>query len=88
MNCSKHDTKLVLTQCLSMQNAVVAEEFDMPWTQDFVEKLSAFDRRMNQAVIDSGILKGIPHDALAREGDPMRHHPAHPLEPFAVQLTI
>ena len=52
-----------------LQNAAEAEEYNEAWMQDFVQKLSAFDQRMNTAVIDSGILKHIPKDALGRAGE-------------------
>ncbi|KAK9904248.1 hypothetical protein WJX75_007665 [Coccomyxa subellipsoidea] len=42
--------------------------FDMTWMAEFVDELSSFDRRMNTAVIDSGILAGVPANALARKG--------------------
>ena len=51
-----------------MQSAAEGGEFDSIWVEDFVDKLSRFDRRMNQAVIDSGILSHIPQHALGREG--------------------
>ena len=51
-----------------MQNAAEADDFDEPWMKDFVQKLSGFDSRMNEAVITSGILKHIPKGALGREG--------------------
>ena len=51
-----------------MQSAAEGGEFDSIWVEDFVDKLSRFDRRMNQAVIDSGILSHIPQHALGHEG--------------------
>ncbi len=42
--------------------------FDMTWMAEFVDELSSFDRRMNTAVIDSGILAGVPTNLLAKQG--------------------
>ena len=59
----------MLTRLLTAQNAAEADEFDESWMKDFVQKLSSFDCRMNDAVISSGILKHIPEGALGREGE-------------------
>lgn len=45
-----------------------APAFDMGWIAEFVDELSAFDRRMNSAVIDSSILRHVPANALAKQG--------------------
>lgn len=45
-----------------------ARPFDMGWVAEFVDELSGFDRLMNKAVTDSGILKHVPRFVLAREG--------------------
>ena len=52
----------------SVQSTAEGGDFDSIWVEDFVDKLSRFDRRMNQAVIDSGILSHIPQHALGHEG--------------------
>lgn len=52
----------------SVQSAAESGEFDSIWVENIVDKLSRFDRRMNQAVIDSGILSHIPQHALGQEG--------------------
>ncbi len=44
--------------------------FDMSFMAEFVDELSSFDRRMNTAVIDSGILAHVPTNALAKQGLP------------------
>ncbi len=59
----------MLTGFLCAQNAAEVQDFDASWMEDFVQKLSSFDRRMNEAVVHSGILTGIPKGALGREGD-------------------
>lgn len=46
----------------------------MSWLAEFVDDLSEFDRAMNKAVTDSGILKHVPRRALAKEGV---HHAPH-----------
>jgi len=40
----------------------------MGWIAEFVDELSAFDRRMNSAVIDSSILRHVPANVLAKQG--------------------
>ncbi|KAK9842361.1 hypothetical protein WJX81_008532 [Elliptochloris bilobata] len=45
-----------------------AAAYDPAWVDAFVERLSEFDARMNQAVVDSGVLAGVPRGALARAG--------------------
>jgi len=42
--------------------------YDAAWVDGFVERLSEFDARMNQAVVDSGVLAGVSRGALARAG--------------------
>ena len=42
--------------------------YDAAWVDGFVEQLSEFDARINQAVVDSGVLAGVPRGALARAG--------------------
>ena len=40
----------------------------MGWAAEFVDELSEFDRRMNKAVTDSGILIHVPRHALFKAG--------------------
>ena len=40
-----------------MQNVTESDDFNMAWMEDFIEASATFDSRMNQAVIDSGILR-------------------------------
>ena len=42
--------------------------FDMSWLAEFLDDLSEFDRAMNKAVTDSGILAHVPRRVLAKEG--------------------
>ena len=52
-----------------MQDGAAAQRpFDMSWLAEFVDDLSEFDRAMNKAVTDSGILRHVPRRALAKEG--------------------
>ena len=60
----------MLTRLLLPQNAAEAQEFDEQWMEGFVQGLSSFDRRMNEAVVHSGILKHIPKGALGQKGEP------------------
>ncbi len=69
----------MLTKLTSAQNAAEVQNFDESWMEDFVQKLSSFDRQMNEAVVQSGILKCIAKGALGREGK--RHDSAHAIEP-------
>ena len=59
---------LGMTWSLVVQNATEGDDFNPTWMADFVKKNSSFDKGMNQAVIDSGILKHIQKDALGRAG--------------------
>lgn len=56
-----------------MQNVTESDDFNAAWMENFIEASATFDRRMNQAVIDSGILRHIPRPALTKEGMPPRH---------------
>ncbi len=51
-----------------MQSDAPPAAFDRAWVDAFVERLSDFDARMNQDVVDSGVLAGVPRGALARAG--------------------
>lgn len=51
-----------------MQIDEEAEEFDMGWLGDFLDRLSDFDREMNSVVVESGFLAGIRRGALAEVG--------------------
>lgn len=51
-----------------MQGAANPDGLDRQKTTDFVDALTQFDRRMNQVVVDSGILKGIPKGRLRAAG--------------------
>lgn len=51
-----------------MQEEGPAASYNAAWVDAFVERLSRFDARMNQAVVDSGVLAGVPRGALARAG--------------------
>jgi hypothetical protein len=42
--------------------------FDMVWAAEFLDELADFDRLMNRAVVESGILRHIPRNALGRAG--------------------
>ena len=53
---------------LCMQEEGPAGSYNAAWVDAFVERLSRFDARMNQAVVDSGVLAGVPRGALARAG--------------------
>ena len=56
-----------------MQNVTESDDFNVAWMDQFTEASATFDRRMNQAVVDSGILRHIPRAALAKEGVPPGH---------------
>lgn len=51
-----------------MQGAANPDGLDQQKITDFVDALTQFDRRMNQVVVDSGILKGIPMGRLRAAG--------------------
>ncbi len=51
-----------------MQSDAPPAAFNRDWVDAFVERLSDFDARMNQDVVDSGVLAGVPRGALARAG--------------------
>ena len=53
-----------------MQEEEPAASYNAVWVDAFVERLSRFDARMNQAVVDAGVLAGVPRGALARAGAP------------------
>jgi hypothetical protein len=40
----------------------------MGWMAEFVDELADFDRRMNSAVTESGILQHVPRHALFKAG--------------------
>ena len=57
-----------------MQDAANPDGLDQQKVAVFVDALTQFDRRMNQVVVDSGILKGIPKGRLRAAGKrPWRH---------------
>lgn len=41
-----------VTSCSQVEEP--PDEFDMGWLGDFIDRLSEFDREMNQVVVDSG----------------------------------
>lgn len=51
-----------------MQAAAHSDGGDQRKASAFVQSLTNFDRRMNQVVVDSGILKGIPKGRLKAAG--------------------
>ena len=51
-----------------MQGGAHADSFDQDKATAFVDALSSFDKRMNQVVVDSGILKGVPEGRLTSAG--------------------
>ena len=55
--------------CTCMQEGAAGPRpFDMGWMAEFVDELSEFDRRMNSAVTDSGLLRHVPQHALFKAG--------------------
>lgn len=54
-----------------MQGAVPADALNEEEATAFVGALTNFDKRMNQVVVDSGILKGIPEGRLKLAGEPV-----------------
>lgn len=42
--------------------------FDMVWAAEFMDELADFDRLMNKAVVEAGILRHVPRCALSRAG--------------------
>ncbi len=54
---------------LQSQDRASAEEFDMRWVAEFVDKLSTFDCEMNLPVIESELLEGIPQGKLSEAGE-------------------
>ena len=53
---------------MPMQNVIESDDFNTAWIEEFIDASAMFDSRMNQAVIDSSILRHIPRAALAKEG--------------------
>ena len=51
-----------------MQGGAPADAADQQKATAFVEALTDFDKRMNQVVVDSGILQGIPEGRLTTAG--------------------
>ena len=43
-------------------------QYDEAWTAQFLETVSQFDKRMNDAAMSSGILAGVPETAFADAG--------------------
>ena len=43
-------------------------QYDEAWTNDFLNKASDFDKRMNDIVVESGILAGAPAAAFQDAG--------------------
>lgn len=58
----------LLDEILPFPSEDEAEEFDMAWLGDFLDRLSDFDREMNGVVVDSGILAGVKRGALTETG--------------------
>ena len=58
---------------MPVQNVTESDDFNMAWMENFIEASATFDSRMNEAVVDSGILRHIPRAALAKEGVPSGH---------------
>ena len=54
-----------------MQGGAAADAADQQKGSAFVEALTDFDKRMNQVVVDSGILQGIPEGRLRSAGAPI-----------------
>ncbi len=52
-----------------LQGATNPDAIDQQKATAFVDALTQFDRRMNQVVVDSGILKGIPQGRLKAAGN-------------------
>ena len=52
-----------------MQGAAHPDKLDHDKVSTFVEALTQFDRRLNQVVVDCGILKGIPKGRLNEAGN-------------------
>ncbi|KAK9829096.1 hypothetical protein WJX72_003863 [[Myrmecia] bisecta] len=57
-----------LMQGLLPEDADLPRQFDMEWLGHFIDELSEFDREMNQVVVESGILAGIPKRRLVEAG--------------------
>lgn len=55
---------------LKIQGGAAADAADQQKATAFVEALSDFDKRMNQVVVDSGVLQGIPEGRLTSAGAP------------------
>ena len=53
---------------LVIQGGAAADAADQQKATAFVEALSDFDKRMNQVVVDCGILQGIPEGRLTSAG--------------------
>ena len=51
-----------------MQEGTGPGQYDAAWLQRFVRQLSEFEGRMNQVVVDSGILAHVPPGSLAAAG--------------------
>ena len=54
-----------------LQATLHAAGVDQQKAKAFVDSLTNFDRRMNQVVVGSGILKGIPEGRLRSAGEPV-----------------
>ena len=51
-----------------MQVGAAVDTADQQKATPFVEALTDFDKRMNQVVVDSGILQGVSEDRLRSAG--------------------
>eukprot|EP00887_Chlorella_sp_A99_P000146 scaffold16.g146.t1 len=60
---------------LTPEEAVEEDEFDMAWLGDFLDRLSEFDRAMNDEAVSSGLLAGIRRGQLSQAGAAIRMRP-------------
>ena len=58
-----------------LQGATNPDAVDQQKATAFVDALTQFDRRMNQVVVDSNILKGIPQGRLKAAGNALCSSP-------------
>ena len=66
-------THQTLTQLVHVcnQGSAAGDAYNKDAIDSFVEQLTDFDRRMNTAVVESGILRGISQGQLATTGMPL-----------------
>ena len=59
-----------LLGCADLQGLLATDSYNDESLAGLIDRLSEFDRDMNTAVVESGILTGIPQGALYRAGTP------------------